>query len=158
MLAATHGEGREQAREITLEAGQSARVERPGKDAEVRLVVLQPIGDVPAKDFVRHMPSLAERQKSASQAYADLVLSLGPAVYYRMEGPKPGEDLLQVFDSAPGGHHGKAYGNPEAWIDKDTPPRDTYPAGLARRCCFAAESGGKSISSCPIIPRRKMIG
>ena len=42
-----------------------------------------------------------------SQAYAELVLSLKPAVYYRMEQPGSEKDRFVVLDSAPGGHHGE---------------------------------------------------
>ncbi len=55
--------------------------------------------------FVRVMPPpQAVRQ---SQAYAGLVLSLDPAVYFRMERPGSERDRFVVFDSAPAGHHGK---------------------------------------------------
>ena len=108
VLAATHGEGREQAREITLEAGQSARVERPGKDAKVRLVVLQPIGDVPANDFVRHLPSLAERQKVRRRRMPISCCRSGRRFTIAWKGQSRARTVLLVFDSAPGGHHGKA--------------------------------------------------
>ena len=53
--------------------------------------------------FVRAIPS---EKAVASQAYAGLVLSLKPAVYYRMEQPKTEKGRFVVLDSAPGGHHG----------------------------------------------------
>ena len=54
--------------------------------------------------FVRVLPP--PRQVRESKAYADLVLSLQPVVYYRMERPKDVKDRYVLFDSAPGGHHG----------------------------------------------------
>ena len=59
---------------------------------------------VDASRFVRDMPSSS---RSNGDAYAKLVLSLHPAVYYRMEQPKNEKDSHVVFDLAGGDHHGK---------------------------------------------------
>ena len=60
-----------------------------------------------AKRFVRTMP--LPKPMRDSQAYAQMVLSLGPAVYYRMEPPTDKKDHRVIFDSSPGGHHGTLY-------------------------------------------------
>jgi hypothetical protein len=85
--------------EIVLSAGQSARV------AVGENVVRPEITDSNSTaNFVRAMPPPKAVQDSMD--YEKLVLSLGPAVYYRMERPKDNRDGV-IFDSAPGGHHGQ---------------------------------------------------
>jgi hypothetical protein len=113
--------------QILLSAGQSARV-APGKDE----VLATPAVPTDAERFVRAMTSPKAVQDSL--AYEKLVLSLGPAVYYRMErhksgqrsvasgqseqfsspvgrrtkhGVEPENGTSMVYDSAPGGHHGQ---------------------------------------------------
>jgi len=86
--------------ELVLSAGQSARVV-----AGERAVRPATTGCDAAANFVRAMPLPQAVQES--QAYEKLVLSLDPAVYYRMERPKPTGDRFLVFDSAAGGHHGQ---------------------------------------------------
>ena len=54
--------------------------------------------------FLRAMPALTT--SCVAGAYAEMVLSMQPTVYYRMERPKNEKDRNVVFDSAPGGHHG----------------------------------------------------
>jgi hypothetical protein len=59
--------------------------------------------------FVRALSSRLSAANVAADAYADLVLSMQPVIYYRMEQPKDErhhEDRYVLFDSAPGGHHG----------------------------------------------------
>ena len=60
-----------------------------------------------ATRFKRTMP----KPRSEAQSYGDLVLSMNPVVYYRMDQwPASGEKNRYVLvDSAPGGHHGVAY-------------------------------------------------
>ncbi len=107
------------------------RVCREGEGAHVdagdaAVHAIDPRSDMTA-GFVRAMPP--PQSVRESQAYADFVLSLKPAVYYRMERPpekgpekgtgpigakhpsgRPGQLELSPFpailDSAPGGHHG----------------------------------------------------
>ena len=56
--------------------------------------------------FARVMP--ASQRAATSDDYAKLVLSMNPAVYYRMEDWPKGkdEDTFVLVDSAPGAHHG----------------------------------------------------
>jgi hypothetical protein len=54
--------------------------------------------------FVRTLPPRISDTKP--DAYAELVLSMQPFAYYRMEPPKDRKDRFVVLDSAPGGHHG----------------------------------------------------
>ena len=62
---------------------------------------------VGATTFTRILPSSHEAHKAEADAYAKLVMSLDPVAYYRMERPEDEKDILTVFDSAPGGRHGK---------------------------------------------------
>ena len=57
--------------------------------------------------FTRLLPSLREARRAEADAYAKLVMSLGPVAYYRMERPEEEKDILTVFDSTPAGRHGK---------------------------------------------------
>ena len=94
-----------------LRAGQSIRVDRgrkgvvtftrePGKLGRF----VRQISKTTNLHITRSRPSPPARM--SSEAYADYVLSLEPAAYYRMERPKAEKNRLVVFDSAPGGHHG----------------------------------------------------
>ena len=87
---------REQTR--VIRAGQFARVGR--NDG---LSVSEHPSEETARQFTRVMPA---PKWSSADAYAELVLSMKPAVYYRMEQPRDEKDGNVVFDSAPGGHHG----------------------------------------------------
>ena len=82
-----------------LRAGHSAHVGRGGG-----LLIGERQSDEIAKRFIRAMPG----RQAAADAYAALVLSMNPVVYYRMEkwprGKEP--DTFVLVDSAPGGHHG----------------------------------------------------
>ncbi len=98
MTAAT-SDGKLQDSEIVLHENESAYA----KLVESRPVILRHLpADVTR--FARTMP-LQETAKTRSDAYGALVLSMQPAVYYRMEMPKDGDPKV-LHDSAPGGHHG----------------------------------------------------
>jgi hypothetical protein len=95
--------------EIILSAGQIGSVKR----GEPAVAVSEAAAD--SRRFVRSMP--LPKFMSDSEAYAKLVLSLKPVVYYRMERPVGEKDRRIVFDSASGGHHGELrlgdeYGGP----------------------------------------------
>ena len=96
----SQGSSAEQTR--VLRAGQVAHVVRSqGLSVAERRVQESPMR------FVRAIPS----RSSMADAYAELVLSLKPAVYYRMEKwPKSNKAGCYVLvDSAPGGHHGELH-------------------------------------------------
>lgn len=61
-----------------------------------------------AKSFVRVMPQPEDTQEA--NAYAQLVLSLDPVAYYRMERPADGANPLVVVDSTSGRRHGRLHG------------------------------------------------
>ncbi len=82
-----------------------------------------------SKTFARVMPPRKDVRKALADAYADLVLSLGPVAYYRMERPDDEKELLTVLDSAPGGRHGKLSGVGRA-------------GGLERLWCAGRFGGG----------------
>ena len=95
-----------------IRAGQFAHVEHN----EAITLGDQPVGES-AKRFTRMMPVVQEPQ--SADAYAKLVLSMKPVVYYRMEEwPKASKSGSYIMvDSAPGAHHGElhvdqAYGQP----------------------------------------------
>jgi hypothetical protein len=96
---ATAGGGGNRDSEHVCREGEAVRVEA-GKPV-VRTLSR---GEKNAGNFVRAMPS---GNAIDSQAYAELVLSLKPVVYYRMEQAGSEKDRFVVFDSAPGGHHGE---------------------------------------------------
>ena len=85
-----------------------------------------------AKRFARIMPTPPARP--TSDEYAKLVLSMNPAVYYRMEEWPKGkdEDTYVLVDSAPGGHHGILH------QDRGFGPRA---AGQVRQRARSARSG-----------------
>ncbi len=80
--------------------GEAVRVDR--KRTGIRTITPEQNA---AGRFVRAVPP--PQAVRDSQAYAGLVLSLNPAVYYRMERPGAGQDRYVVFDSAAGGRHGE---------------------------------------------------
>ena len=84
-----------------IRAGQYTHV---GK--EMMLCVDERDSKVRAKQFTRTMPA----ELSARDAYAELVLSMNPVVYYRMDQwPETAKKGCYVLvDSAPGAHHGVA--------------------------------------------------
>ena len=80
---------------VILGENESGRVEKAaGEPAVIRRSREQPAG------YVRTLPP--SKRVLESMAYSELVLSLHPAAYYRMEHPKTRQDRLHVFDSAPG--------------------------------------------------------
>ena len=87
--------------------GEQTRVIRAGQFAHVGRNDGLSVGEHPSEEtarlFTRVMPAPT---RSLADAYAELVLSMKPAVYYRMEQPRDEKDGNVVFDSAPGGHHG----------------------------------------------------
>jgi hypothetical protein len=95
---------------LVVRAGQNAHVAKG-----VTLSVDQRDFDARAKRFTRTMPS----RSPTSDAYAKLVLSMNPVVYYRMD-QWPATDRkgrYVIVDSAPGGYHGvacldEAFGKP----------------------------------------------
>jgi hypothetical protein len=54
----------------------------------------------------RFVRGLMQYRAGRVDSYADLVLSMRPAAYYRMERPTEKKDALSVVDSAPSGRHG----------------------------------------------------
>ena len=103
--------------------------------AQARRSASMPVGKAghpPDRPGERRAKTLRPRDAAAksrrdSQAYAELVLSLRPAVYYRMERPDGEKDRYVVLDSAPGGHHG------ELRLGNETAARPTGPDASAMR-------------------------
>ena len=144
------GDGQKQAGEVTLIENQSARVERQGgKQYVVRRVEVKPDGFVrpdQIQEWLAMAREAAAKRKKAVEtpqqlppeqwntpdmppagegdAYAKLVLSLNPAVYFRMEKPKEEKDAAMIFDDAPGGHHGVL-----AWDKNPDYPTPEYTPG-----------------------------
>jgi hypothetical protein len=56
--------------------------------------------------FTRALSESKSQEFLAGDAYAEYVLSLKPAVYYRVESPQKSDDLWTLYDFAGGGHHG----------------------------------------------------
>jgi len=85
---------------IVLHENESARIalDDSGKPS------LAALGALHSPRFVLEMP--ASKSAAAAKAYAELVLSLEPAAYYRMDCPQDKTSLV-VHDSAPGQHHGE---------------------------------------------------
>ena len=123
------GQGNSNTQITVVSAGQSAQL-GPNKAISV--------GDEDAaesaKRFVRHM-EMPDRQ-AAADAYAQLVLSMNPAVYYRMEKWPKGkdEDTCVLLDSAPGAHHGVLH------QDRGFRPRVAGRFGSRRSTCTARVS------------------
>jgi hypothetical protein len=96
------------------------RVCREGEAVHVGAgdTVVHPIAperNTAALGFVRVMP--LPQSVRDSQAYAELVLSLNPAAYYRMERPSSENDRYRVVDSAPGGWNGELrLGGDDRWL------------------------------------------
>ena len=90
------GEQNKGVKEQIIHAGSAMRVDTKGN----QLPAIQPDW----RRFVRTLPP--RTQVSKADAYAELVLSMKPFAYYRMERPANRKDDMVVFDSAPGGHHG----------------------------------------------------
>ena len=86
------------AKEQIVRAGSAVRVDGRGR----LVAVMKPR----ERQFVRALPSPTATAGAAADAYADLVLSMRPFAYYRMERPKDPKKPNLIFDSAPGGHHG----------------------------------------------------
>ena len=85
------------AKEQIVPVGSAVRVDGNG----CQVTVMQPR----ERQFVRALPSQMATA-AAADAYAELVLSMQPFAYYRMERPKNPKEPNLIFDSAPGGHHG----------------------------------------------------
>ena len=60
-----------------------------------------------ATGYIRKLPPSKRVTKSA--AYSELVLSLHPTAYYRMEHPETTRDKLRLIDSVAGAHAGELY-------------------------------------------------
>ena len=82
-----------------LHAGQTARLE--GKKV---VLVAAALSGASEERFVRTMPVF--QPSLAADVYADLVLSLKPVVYYRLEPPQDEKHRNRVFDATGGGHDG----------------------------------------------------
>lgn len=96
---------REQGQAVLLGANESACAQRMADaDSGQPPVVVRPATASPTA-FIRTMPASTAAPCSAD-AYAELVLSMHPAAYYRMKPPVNDNDRDIVFDSAGGGHHG----------------------------------------------------
>ena len=109
-IASLNEQGNETGQSQTIRAGQYARV---GKNLTITSGRLD--SEKLTKQFARTMP----QPLNTGDAYAKLVLSMNPVVYYRMDQwPASGEKNRYVLvDSAPGGHHGvacldEAFGKP----------------------------------------------
>jgi hypothetical protein len=100
LVTAAASQGAEIGQSICRE-GEAVRVS--GGEPVVRAIPRQKNNTAPA--FVRAMPP--PQSVRESRAYAELVLSLKPAVYYRMDRPENDKGRQLVLDSAPGGHHGE---------------------------------------------------
>lgn len=94
--------GDDRRKNVILRANESARVEKTGVEGQPPITRLD---TEVASRFVLEMPP--PQTTRDSRAYAELVLSLNPAAYYRMEQPSDTQDRRVVVDSAPGSHHGE---------------------------------------------------
>jgi hypothetical protein len=112
------GLGGQKTSEIVLAANDSACVERSGPAAGTslpRVVVRRVHGDTAAgAAFVRRLAP--PRSRDDSENYGRLVLSMKPAVYYRMEMSKDPKEFLLLHDSAPGHHDGTIH-FPSGYMD-----------------------------------------
>ena len=89
--------------ELAIGENESVRVERTQGGVGWQPVIVR-IREPKSSEFVRDLS--LPKQVQASKAYADIVLSLQPVVYYRMERSKDEKDRNVIIDSAPAGHHG----------------------------------------------------
>ena len=122
--------------------GHPGRPVRTCRDATKRLSMGEhPLGRR-AKRFTRVMPG----RRRPADAYAELVLSMKPAVYYRMEEWPKGkdEDSYVLVDSGPGGHHGVLH------QDRSFGPRRRGKFGT--RLIFTGRESA-TMPSCRTIPR-----
>jgi hypothetical protein len=107
-VTAIGGKDASDGRSRIIRAGQFAHV--AANDGRA-IAVGQRRLDVMAQRLVREMP----RTRLTADDYAELVLSMKPFAYYRMEPPAPyakdpnAKEAMVLFDSAPGGHHGTAH-------------------------------------------------
>ena len=99
-----------------LRENESACVQDAGRNANDHRYVISRTANTPS-DFVRTLPYRAADRDS--EAYARLVLSLNPVVYYRMDQwlETDTKGCYVLVDSAPGAHHGvacldEAFGKP----------------------------------------------
>jgi hypothetical protein len=128
--------------EIVLAANESAQAKMTPSASNRRRGVVRrmPNETSSATAFVRSLPS--RRSIGESEAYGRLVLSMHPAVYYRMEPPKDHGDRFQLLDSASGRHHGVIH-FPEGFMDA-TP----YTAG---RFGHSIRLRGPMVKDCAIV-------
>ena len=135
--------GNKETPDVLLAANDSLHVEKiagPSNPEEIR-VRRVPHDATMATTFVRTLASV--QSANESEAYGRMVLSMQPAVYYRMEAPKERKDLFVLHDSAPGGHHGRIH-FPKGYLD-NTP----YVAG---RFGSALRFRGLAIQDYAIVP------
>ena len=98
-IATGNGQDNSSGRTRVISAGQSARV---GHNEAIAVGTEDQATS--AKRFARTMPG----RRASAGAYAELVLSMNPVVYYRMEEWPRGndKDTYVLVDSSPGRHHG----------------------------------------------------
>lgn len=102
-------DGKPSGKGVTLGENESAHVEKNSGQSGWQAAAVR-LADAHPSAFVRVLPQ--PRLEQESRDYAELVLSMRPTVYYRMESPKnenavkEEKDRYVLFDSAPGGHHG----------------------------------------------------
>jgi hypothetical protein len=91
-------------RELVLHENEAACI---GKDAgnDNRSCTISRTNVEPSR-FTRTLPESKSQESPAGNAYAEYVLSLKPAVYYRMEPPQESDDRWTLHDFAGGAHHG----------------------------------------------------
>ena len=107
----TTGEGRSgTGQEQVISAGRTACVGANGPIATIDNATAD--GE---KRFIRAMPRPEHGRRP--DIYAQRVLSMQPALYYRMDQPKRESDRNVVFDFAPGGHHGELHSPKEYEFD-----------------------------------------
>ena len=82
-----------------IHAGQVARVGREGSLA---------VGEHTRAEVIKRFTRVMPGRQANVDAYAELVLSMNPVVYYRMDDWAKGKDkdTYVLVDSAPGHHHG----------------------------------------------------
>lgn len=90
--------------EIVLHKNESACVQKFGHNVDDYRSVISRTTNGPS-GFVRKLPQHAANRDG--EAYAQLVLSMKPVVYYRTEKPAEQDSRRVLFDSASGDHHGE---------------------------------------------------